>query len=292
MEYQGELMPDDYLDLDVMSFNIKYGTAPDGLNHWLRRRRMVFDLMKSYRPDVMCLQEALRSQIGQIRRALPEYAMVGVGRDDGRKQGEHVPILYLAARFVVSEENTFWLSDTPTVAGSTSWDHRIPRICTYVRLVHEPTGTAFYVFNTHLDHTSQRARELGAELISGTIGERMHGDPVILTGDMNAESDNTALAYLRGESGLSVASELPEVAPSPELRDTFSIAHPGEPEDGTLHSFEGGTHGPRIDYIMASDEIEVLSAEICRDNRNGRYPSDHYPVMARLRIPARVEDCG
>ena len=147
------------LQLRVMSFNIRYGTADDGENRWENRREMVFDVIRNYQPDVVGLQEALRFQIDQIREALPEYGELGVGRNDGKIKGEYAAILYRTARFNVDESSTFWFSDTPDVPNSKHWGNKTTRICTWARLTEKKSSKSFYFYNMHLDHRSQQSRE-------------------------------------------------------------------------------------------------------------------------------------
>ena len=115
--------------LTVMSFNIRYGTANDGDNHWTRRREMLFDVVREQNADLLGVQEALAGQIDEIVAAVPAYAVVGVGRDDGRARGEFSAILFRRDRFRVADSGTFWFSDTPGVPGSKSWGNSITRIC-------------------------------------------------------------------------------------------------------------------------------------------------------------------
>jgi endonuclease/exonuclease/phosphatase family metal-dependent hydrolase len=266
----------DDLELRVMSFNIRYGSAGDGENRWPNRREMVFDVIRKQQSDVVGLQEALRFQINEIREALPAYGEIGVAREDGRTDGEYSAILFRADRFGVAEAGTFWLSDTPDVAGSNTWGSACVRICTWARLIENDSGKAFYIFNTHLDHRSQPSREKSAVLIARRIANRTHGDPFVLTGDFNAGENNPAITYLTGKAG---------AEPPVKLVDTFRLLHPDVKDVRTGHSFRGGRQGHKIDYVLAQPSAQVLEAEILYDNVDGRYPSDHYPVTARLRLP-------
>lgn len=255
-------------DLTVTTFNIRYGTAPDGEDRWELRRGLLLDVLAAQDADVVGLQEALRFQLDEIAAAFPEYEMLGVGRDDGDTLGEYAAILYRRKRFDVSEHGTFWLSPTPEIPGSTGFGNRITRICTWARFVERGGGRAFYVFNVHFDHESQPARERAAELVARRISGRAHPDPVILLGDFNAGEENPAMRYLR------------ERVP---LRDAFRALHPHAVEVGTFHAFRGTRTGAMIDAILISSEWEVRDAWIDRTDHEGRYPSDHFPVTARLR---------
>lgn len=270
-------------DLTVTTFNVRYGTADDGENGWELRRDLLFGVLRAQDADVVGVQEALRFQLDGIVAALPEYRVIGVGREDGRTAGEFAAILYRDDRFDVAAHGTFWLSPTPEVPGSTGWGNRITRICTWARLVDRASGSAVYVFNAHLDHESQRARALAAELIGRRIAGRSSGDPVILIGDFNAGEDNPVRRYLAGAAPRAAPDEADPAPPGLALEDAFRVVHPGANEVGTFHAFAGGTDGDMIDAIMVSPEFDVLAASIDRTERDGRYPSDHFPVTARLR---------
>ncbi len=263
------------MEVDVLTFNIRYDNPDDGENAWPERRAMVGAWLKAEMPDVVGLQEALRHQIDDIREAVPAYAEFGVGRDDGRRRGEYCAILYDAGRFGIDETDrgTFWLSDTPGKVGSKSWGNWIPRICTWARLVEKGTLRGLYVFNTHWDHKSQPSREGAASLIAKRIAGRARRDePVVLMGDFNAAETNPAIRALR--------------AGTPGLVDTFRVLHPDERAVRTFHGFRGGAvAGGKIDGVFVPPGgVEVLAAEIVRYQRDGRYLSDHFPVRARLRF--------
>ena len=261
-----------------MSFNIRYGTADDGADAWPRRRAMVFDVVRGFDGDVVGVQEALRFQLDELGAAFPGYAEIGVGRDDGRTAGEYSAILYRRGRFEVLEEGTFWFSDTPAVPGSMTWGNRITRICTWARLRDRSGGARFYVYNLHLDHESQPSRERSALLLAERIRTRSSPDPVLVMGDFNSGEANPVYRHLTG------AETLPAGAPAPPLADTYRLRHPGDTMVGTFHAFRGTTTGDKIDHILASPEWRALDASIVRTSRAGRFPSDHFPVTAVVRL--------
>ncbi|GEM_PF-29758 len=269
-------------ELLVMSFNIRYGTADDGENSWPNRREMAVDVLRRHAPDVVGLQEALRFQIDEIRQSLPPYGEIGVGRDDGKTRGEYSAILWRTDRLKVLQSGTFWLSDTPEVPGSTSWGNAITRICTWGRFLHKSSGKAFYLFNVHLDHQSQPSREKSVVLLAQRMRDREHRDPVIVTGDFNAGESNPAVRYLKGDASLGIGDV---VAPSDtRLVDTFRVLHPEATEVGTFNRFQGDRSGEKIDYVFVRPGRMVVEAAILHDNDDGRYPSDHFPVLARLSL--------
>ena len=252
----------------VMSFNIRYGTAKDGENDWTRRRTMLFDLVREQDADLVGLQEALDFQVDEITAAVPGYATIGVGRDDGGARGEFAAILFRKNRFRVAEAGTFWFSDTPAVPGSKSWGNNITRICTWARLI-DRDGRGFFVYNVHLDHQSQPSRERSTGLLRERISARSFAaEPVVVTGDFNVGEKNPALATLVGP-----------------FVDTYRVIRPQETTVGTFTGFKfGNVGGEKIDYILVQPDTEVMHADIVRFTREQRYPSDHFPVVARVRL--------
>jgi endonuclease/exonuclease/phosphatase family metal-dependent hydrolase len=253
--------------LHVMTFNIRYGTANDGPDRWELRRGQLFELIRAQAPDVIGLQEALHFQIDEILAAVPGYAMVGVGRSDGGHGGEYAAILYRPARLTVGQSSTFWFSDTPEIIKSNTWGAALERICTWA-LFDDSQGTPFYLYNLHLDHVSQPAREKSVVLLLDRIAKRTPALPVVVTGDFNTGEANPVTLMM-----------------TLQLRDSFRLVHPGATEVGTANQFKfGATTGEKIDYIFVQPGAEVLSADIIRSATDGRYPSDHFPVTARIRL--------
>jgi len=261
---------DSSLELNIMSFNIRYGTADDGDNNWPYRNQLVMSVIKSRNADIVGLQEALGFQLDEITAKFPGYSVIGVGRDDGRTQGEFSAILYRTDRFNIDTSGTFWLSDTPDLIASTSWGNSITRICTWARLVERQSGEAFYIYNTHYDHRSQPSREMNTTLISNQIFSRRHHDPVVLMGDFNAGETNPAIINFGTLAG---------------LEHTYRSIHPNETAVGTFNAFNGKSDGEMIDHIFVTPDIKITDAGIDHTNNNARYPSDHFPVWATIELP-------
>lgn len=250
--------------LSLGSCNVRWDNPSDGEHRWELRRERLRSLLRSWAPDVLGLQEPLRHQLDYLRQALPEYEAVGVGRDDGAAAGEFCPILYRRDRFQPVAAGTFWLAEEPETPGSLAWGARHPRICTWVTLIERDTDTAFSVYNLHLDHESQTARENGIALLLERIRQRTVSSPVIVIGDFNAEPDNPAVTRLQESDALTLKNALTAVP------------------EGTFHGFTGeASHGP-IDYIFHSPEWQVLSAHVLYGDGLRPFPSDHFPVSAVL----------
>jgi len=249
----------------VMTFNIRYGTADDGPDAWPARREQLFALVRREAPDILGLQEALKFQLDELRAAAPGYGWVGAGRDDGREAGEYAAILFRMDRFALRASGNFWFSDTPEEPGSRSWGNNVVRMASWARLRDRGTGRTVTVYNLHLDHESQVSRERSVALLLERFRARGNRDPVIVTGDFNAGERNPAVEAMRGA-----------------FTDTYRALHPADTLVGTFHGFRGGTDGDKIDYIWVSG-LETVEARIDRSSEGGRYPSDHFPVIAVVR---------
>ncbi len=261
----------------AMTFNIRFNNPADGPNRWSERREMAAEMLRRFDADFLGLQEALPDQIADLLERLPEYREIGASRDADGQGGEASPIFYRHDRWAADEtrQGTFWLSDTPDVPGSITWGNAWPRIVTWGRFVDRRTGCGLYVFNTHLDNVSAPSRGKAVAMIAERIARRDLPEPVLLTGDFNTAESSQPIEYLTGKRPGSPV----------RLVDTFRALHPGERQPGTFHGFSGIALPGKIDYVFASPEARVVSAEIIRFSQHGRYPSDHFAVAAEVVYP-------
>ena len=182
--------------LKVVSFNIRNGEASDGTNSWIYRYPATALMIEDQKPDIMGLQEAYSYQVSFITENLLNYEAVGVGREDGRKEGEHMSILYNKKTVSLKKWGTFWLSDTPDEP-SQGWDGACKRTATWALMKDKRSGNSFLYVNTHLDHVGKEAQKNGLALILSKIGEINKDNlPVILTGDFNVRPDDPVLTEL------------------------------------------------------------------------------------------------
>ncbi len=265
------------LRIKAMTFNIRLSRAHDGANAWPHRRELVAEVIRRSGADFVGVQEAWPEQIAYLAQALPELRYLGRSRERDGVEGEAIPLFYRHQRWSLDpqEHGTFWLSDTPEVPGSTGWGNQIPRVITWGRCIEKAGGGARYVYNVHLYHLSAISRVRSALALAEHITRRAHPDPVLVLGDFNAGESSEPVRYLTGGDHASPV----------QLRDTFRAVHPGATLAGTFHAFGGATTGAKIDYILASREVEVIAAAIVRDSFHGRYPSDHFPVTAEVILP-------
>lgn len=269
-------------EMRVMSFNIRYASANDGPNAWANRKDILIDTIKAFDPDLLGTQETLAIQRDALAAALPDYDVLAVGRDDGREKGEMMALFYRKSRFEKIGGGHFWLSESHAVAGSKSWDSSLPRMVTWVKLKDRkaPDAKPIAFFNTHFDHRGVKARLESARLIRKQLDELGAGCRVIVTGDFNCAEASEPYA----------AMFAPKPDGSPVLLDTYRIRNPQRSEsEGTYSGFRAdATKGARIDWIASSPDWSVIDASIDRTARNGRTPSDHFPIYAVLGSPAAV----
>ncbi|MFA6984748.1 MAG: endonuclease/exonuclease/phosphatase family protein [Arenimonas sp.] len=256
--------------LNVMSFNIRCGFCekPDDINHWSKRKDLVADLIRSHRPDLIGLQEAELFQVRDLAAILVDYDWVGVGRDDGKDKGEANAILFRKARFDLLTQETRWLSATPSQVGK-GWDAAFNRTVSIVRLRDRKGAREFFLFNTHFDHLGQQARLQSSRLLVDLAKSLAGPLPLIVTGDFNYDNKSDAYRIVANQ-----------------LRDAERASN--SPAQGGSISFNGFGRsvepGNKIDFIFVDEAFDVVSHEIITDLHRGRYPSDHYPLQARLRI--------
>ncbi len=258
-----------------MTFNVRYANPGDEPNTWQLRKSLVMETIEAFDPDVLGLQEPLPSQIEDLKAAFPKYTLIGCGRDDGNERGEFTAMLVRTDRFRVVEQGRFWFSETPDVPGSKGWGAGLPRLTVWAKLAdlrnaeRDSTAREFVVYNTHFDHQSVESRNKAAAAMARHIAEHHAELPLVVMGDFNTPLTSKAIQQL--------------VDGNVKLRDTF-VAKPNEPV-GTFSGFTGKTDGEKIDFIFATKNWKTESATIDRTHRDGRYPSDHYPVTAVLSWP-------
>lgn len=265
--------------LRVMSYNIRMNTSSDGVNAWPHRKDKVAEMIGArYQADVAGLQEVLVEQLRDLEERLPDYAHIGVARDDGKEAGEFSPILYRKDRFELLEQKTFWLSESPDVAGTKSWDSACNRVCTWGKFKEKESGKIFFAFNTHLDHISQAARDNGTLLIWRILNKVSGTHPVVLTGDFNSRENSFPIQFLTGKAN---SGEMQS-----DLKNTRYITE--TPATGPVVTFTSwdklGRGDSPIDYIFVRNGFSVAEHHHLDDKYGDFFPSDHLPVLSVLKF--------
>jgi endonuclease/exonuclease/phosphatase family metal-dependent hydrolase len=256
--------------LTVMSYNLRYASAVPP-NAWPTRRPLVAERIRRHQPDLLGTQEGLYHQLLDLEADLPEYAWLGLGREGGSR-GEFMAIYYRKDRFTPVAYDHYWLSDTPGVIGSATWGNSVRRMVTWIRLREKESKREFYFVNTHFDHQSQPAREKSAKLVLQRCLSLSEKAPLILVGDFNAAAGkNPAYSTLVNSGGLTDAWNA--AAKRSEQTQSFNGFH-----------YPASKEGARIDWILYRGPFSTSEIEIDGFAQGKQYPSDHFPVIAKLTL--------
>lgn len=256
-------------NVKVLSYNIRLDIASDGENRWDNRKDILTAQVLKLSPDFMGVQEALPQQIDFLNANLKGYKYIGVGRDDGKRDGEFSAIFYNASQYKMLQQSTFWLSETPDKA-SFGWDAACRRVCTYGLFENSKTKKKIWIFNTHFDHIGDVARVNSARMILAKIKEvNTENLPFALTGDFNLEDDSESIKLLGAD--LSDAKKVAKKVSGPVA--TFNNFNTDEPAT------------KRIDYIFVpKNGVDVINYKVIEELKSNRYPSDHFPVYVELKV--------
>jgi len=253
---------------NIISYNIRMNTPDDGVNAWPLRKDKVAGLLKFYQADIFNVQEALPEQMDDLTASFPDFDHVGVGRDDGKRAGEHMGIFYKKSRFQKLADGMFWLNEATDKPGF-GWDAVCNRTVTWIKLKDLTTKKIFFVFDTHFDHRGVKAREESAKLILNKIKEiNKEGLPLVLTGDLNLVKTSVPVQ--------TILKDLPDAM------DKTVAPHYGP--QGTSGGFDVKILPRKIDYIFINNGVTVLRHGHLSDSFGLFYPSDHLPVLAEVRI--------
>ena len=263
------------MNISVMSFNIRYSRGKDGKNVWANRKHLVGDLIRRYSPDIIGFQEALQDQMDDLEKMLPDYLFVGVGREDGKDDGEYNPLFYKNT-FELASSDTFWLSDTPDEPSCT-WGGQT-RICTWAYFT---APAEMWLYNTHFEYSVPAAQIKSAKLVAEVVGERPGSAPAFITGDFNMRPGSEPYQIL-----------------ATAFKDVF-LEDAGNRRESRIVSFHGFTGRKcnsmipwarkpcRMDIIWAIGQITVRRCRVIQDQPGhdpDLYPSDHWPVLAEVSI--------
>jgi len=262
--------------LTVATYNLRYSKLEnhkqDSVNgeDWVRRGPVIADLIRFHEFEIFGTQEGLLHQLEDLSDWLPEYKFVGVGRDDGMKEGEHTALFYRPARFKVLDHGDFWLSETPDKP-SMGWDGKCcHRMCTWVQFEDLESGAIFYFFNTHYDHQAVVARKESSKLILDKLKEIAKNEPVILMGDFNGDHASEWYKTLRA---------------SDEIADTYWQVKNPYAVNGSFNGFGRRTDAKSIiDHVFVSKHFETKKWGVLTDTYHGKFPSDHFPVVVELQF--------
>lgn len=265
-----------FLNLNLMSqsmkiatYNLRYANPKDSGNLWQDRKQHVVDLIRYHGFEIFGTQEGLRFQLDDLKTMMPEFSFYGIGRDDGMSKGEHSAIFYQHDRFAVLDKGDFWLSPTPEKPGP-GWDANLNRICSWLKLKDKKSGKTFYVFNAHYDHQGVKARVESSKLIVEKIKNIAGDGECIFMGDLNGGWESEW--YLTLDRSV-------------VMKDSRHIATMVYQPNGSFNGFRfDDVRKDVIDHIFITKKFKAGRWAVLTDTYNGKFPSDHFPVMVELMI--------
>lgn len=263
----------------ILSCNIRVDLPEDNAKGfgWQGRKKMCIEIIKQQKPTIICLQEVLRNQNEDFKKAFPDFQSFGF---EGPEMDEFVegyhgiaknPILFLKKRYELLAAGEYWLSETPLIAGSLSWGTARARHANWIRLRDKQSNKDFRVINLHLDHKEQKAREEQIALVLKEAKQYQTSYPQILTGDFNCDMQNKVYSLVKAANWV----------------DTYTEIHGNQEPGYTVHEFEGERYSKKdakkkIDFIFFSGPLKASASKIIKDHVDGKYPSDHYFVSSEI----------
>ena len=257
------------MELMLITCNIRFDNPADGDNDWSHRRLFLAQTLLSHSPDIIATQEGRFHQLKDLESLLPGYDMV----DDHRswiKERMYPTFFVLKSKFEQLKSEDLWLSETPEIAGSRSFDSAFPRLMTWSRLQPKGSDQQLLLVNTHLDHIKADTRIEQIKVLASEVKRFWNQDcPLILMGDYNDSPQSLVRTHLLLEFM--------------GMQDAWALFNPTE--ETSHHAFSGEMlNGSRIDWIMVDKKVKVLTCKMDKSSRNGKFPTDHFPIVARISL--------
>lgn len=251
----------------IMSFNLRY--CDDKAGSVKDRSKISAAIIRQYAPDSFGVQEATGEWIDIFTEALGDkYDFIGEARDTQGYKSERSAVFYLKDKYLLADEGTIWLSETPDIKYTKSFNSTCHRVASWVVLESKETGERYAHLNTHLDHVLEYTRIKQTDVFIKKLSELQKVCKVYCTGDFNTEPDSKVYARMT------------------ELTDDARTAAADTDEGITFHDYgkalQKDKYGGIIDYIFVPKETEVERFRIIRNTVNGMYPSDHFPIVADI----------
>lgn len=271
------------INLRLMTFNILVDRRTDEPYSWEYRREQILSILKYYNPDIFCLQEALEHQKSYIEEHLPQYSCFAVGRNDGKSDGEQVPIFHRKDMFDLEDHGYFWLSETPSIAGSIGCDAKCPRTVIWKQLKHKSSDKSFIISNTHYDHVGKTANLKSIHIIKKQLSLFNQSIPAILCGDFNSSEESIAYNEIISQGFIDAS----------KAEKTISYGLPFTYHRFMMDKYTSDMESLKqqhdrifrsIDHVFYHGSIKFTQYVILPDNKSGVYPSDHFPVLCDFNL--------
>jgi endonuclease/exonuclease/phosphatase family metal-dependent hydrolase len=249
--------------LNIFSSNIRFENPSDGPNDWPFRKALLSSILNSNDAHIVCSQEGRKSQLMDLNSLLDTNIV------DGHRSyiAERMyPTIFVNGDIQIDKSQDIWLSNTPNIAGSKSFNSMFPRLCTYIRFTY--MNKDFILVNTHLDHVEENTRLEQTKVLVREINKVHKDEYIIVCGDFNTKPQSKVHSHL-----------LESLSLIDPWYDFYSK------EESTHHPFTGNNlSGSRIDWILLDKRLQVEEFKIIKDNIHGKYPSDHFPIFAKIKL--------
>jgi endonuclease/exonuclease/phosphatase family metal-dependent hydrolase len=257
------------MNLCLISSNIRFDNPADGANSWPLRRSLLTSTLLAHKPDIIATQEGRFGQLKEFEELLKDYDIIDQHRS-WIKERMYPTMFVKKGVFEVLKSEDIWLSETPEIAGSLSFGSAFPRLMTWMKVQPKNAKVNFLVINTHLDHIKKETRAAQIKVLAKEIKRIKEPNSVlVIMGDFNDSPESEVRQSLMTEF--------------PDLVDAWKKFHQGE--ETSHHKFDGlCPDGSRIDWMLIEKKVQIESCEMDKSQSEGRYPSDHFPVVGRIKF--------
>lgn len=263
----------------VMGCNIRVALPEDDAlgRGWTARKKSCLTIIKAQRADLIGFQEVLKVQADDLKKAMPDYGCFGFEGPEMDVNPETYNgiannlVMYSKKRYEMLSAGCYWLSETPEIGGSKSWNTARARHVNWLRLKDKNSGVEFRIIAVHLDHKEQEARDKQGQMIVRESNQYLPDFPQLLVGDFNVTAKNPVY----------------EIIKKGGWKDTYTEVYGDKDPGATFHNFEGKDYAKaktngRIDFIFCKGKVTAKSASIVDDQLGGVYPSDHYFIVSEV----------
>ncbi len=259
-----------YMDLCFITSNIRFDNPDDGLNAWPHRKYLLAQTLLAHSPDIIATQEGRFHQLKEFEDLLEHYNIVDHHRS-WIKERMYPTFFIKKNAFEIIKSEDFWLSETPEIAGSFSFGSTFPRLLTWMKIQLKNSNKNFLVINTHLDHVKPETRLEQVKVLTEKIKQLKDGvSYLVLMGDFNDSPESKIRKTIMNSL--------------PELQDGWEKFNLNE--ESSHHAFQGEClDGARIDWILTDHRLKIEKHLLDKTAFEGRYPSDHFPVICKLKNP-------
>lgn len=257
------------MELCLISCNIRFDNPADGQNSWPNRRDFLVETLLKHDPAIIASQEGRVHQLNEFKTCLRDYEMI----DQHRSWiGERMyPTIFIkSGLFEYLSSGDTWLSETPHIAGSLSFESAFPRLMTWTKLQVKGGNQNLLIINSHLDHIKPETRLSQAKVLTQEINKIWDKQSsLIIMGDFNDSPDSPVREILSSEFI--------------DQQDAWRIFN--KIEETSHHSFTGEMqNGARIDWILVDKRLFIKSCIMDKAVKDGFYPTDHYPIVCHIKL--------